>query len=296
MFKSKLTKTLCCGLALGTALLGTISVSAATSDSTATANTSKFYELGDVNSDGRVDATDRMYLARHLVDWKGYETINVEASDMNRDGEINFSDVAMLEKMLIGLLPKFQVGDVNFDGKITTDDARLVKDYIENRNNTRLDSVEKYYADVNKDGKITFADVSEIVKLAKAQRPIRDIGDIDYDGKVTEKDAKIVQRYILGMVNLDENRLRYADFNGDGKVNFADALAIQSVAVGTKPLRCLGDVNNDGKVDAGDKTLIQEYVTGDINLSFAQTVYADVNKDGKVTLLDALTIDKTINN
>lgn len=294
MLKSKLAKTLCCGLALGTALIGTISVSAATADSTATVNTT-FYELGDVNSDGKVDVMDRMHLARRLVGMKGYEAINVEASDVNRDGEINFSDVAMLEKMVLGSIPKYLVGDVNLDGKITTDDARLVKDYLDGRNNTYLDSVQKYYADINKDDKVTFADVSQIVQKAKAQRPIRDIGDINYDGRVNETDAKLVQKYLLGRIKLNESRLLYADYNGDGKVDFADAIDIELVATGRESLRCLGDVNNDGKVDNGDKTLIQECVTGDVNLSFAQKIYADVNKDGKVTLLDSVLIDNFVN-
>lgn len=294
MLKSKLAKTLCCGLALGTALIGTISVGAATADSTATVNTT-FYELGDVNSDGKVDVMDRMYLARHLVGMKGYEAINVEASDMNRDGEINFSDVAILEKMVLGSIPKYLVGDVNLDGKITTDDARLVKDYLDGRNNTYLDSVQKYYADINKDDKVTFADVSQIVQKAKAQRPIRDIGDINYDGRVNETDAKLVQKYLLGRIKLNESRLQYADYNGDGKVDFADAIDIELVATGRESLRCLGDVNNDGKINNGDKTLIHEYVTGDVNLSFAQKIYADVNKDGKVTLLDSVLIDNFVN-
>lgn len=60
------------------------------------------YVLGDVNNDGKVNATDRNALARHLANWKGYEdaTINMLAADVNGDGKVNAADRNALARHL----------------------------------------------------------------------------------------------------------------------------------------------------------------------------------------------------
>lgn len=53
------------------------------------------------------------------------------------------------------------------------------------------------------------------------------LGDVDLDGKVTIKDATLIQKYLAKMVKLTKQKNRFADFNHDGKVNIKDATAIQ---------------------------------------------------------------------
>ena len=54
---------------------------------------------GDVNGDGTVDAFDALYLARHLAEWPGYETILLTA-DVNGDGVVDAFDSLYLARYL----------------------------------------------------------------------------------------------------------------------------------------------------------------------------------------------------
>ena len=57
--------------------------------------------LGDCNRDGKVNRQDRVYLARALAGWEGYETVN-EAADVNGDGKVNRQDRVYLARALAG--------------------------------------------------------------------------------------------------------------------------------------------------------------------------------------------------
>ncbi|MEE3450750.1 MAG: dockerin type I repeat-containing protein [Acutalibacteraceae bacterium] len=54
----------------------------------------------------------------------------------------------------------------------------------------------------------------------------RKYGDIEGDGKVTARDALLIQRYVLHLAQFDEPALKAADVNGDGKITNKDALEI----------------------------------------------------------------------
>ncbi|CAD7768332.1 Cohesin domain protein [Candidatus Methanoperedenaceae archaeon GB50] len=58
---------------------------------------------GDVNGDGRVDAADCMYLAKHLLGVSGFETIIEDAADVNGNGKIEAGDCMYLAKHLAGI-------------------------------------------------------------------------------------------------------------------------------------------------------------------------------------------------
>ena len=65
-----------------------------------------------------------------------------------------------------------------------------------------------------------------------------------------------------------------------------DALADNNIGYLT------GDVNRDGKVDILDATAIQKYSVGKIELDDNQVEFSDVNSDGRVDILDATAIQK----
>ena len=57
---------------------------------------------GDINHDGAVDASDVAILRRHLAGWDDYESIDSIAADVNKDGNVDASDVALLRRYLAG--------------------------------------------------------------------------------------------------------------------------------------------------------------------------------------------------
>ena len=60
---------------------------------------------GDINGDGRVDALDALYLARHRAGWPGYplDERAKKAADVNGDGVIDIFDSLYLARHLMGL-------------------------------------------------------------------------------------------------------------------------------------------------------------------------------------------------
>ena len=55
------------------------------------------------------------------------------------------------------------------------------------------------------------------------------LGDVNGDGRVNARDARLLLRYIAGLVELD---LAAADYNGDSKINARDARAILRAIAG----------------------------------------------------------------
>lgn len=80
----------------------------------------------------------------------------------------------------------------------------------------------------------------------------------------------------------------------------AAAIAVTAIATGTLTAaaeeRPLGDVNGDYKVTAIDSLYILKYIAG--NKSFNETAkkYADFNKDGQITMSDAVAIQRYATN
>lgn len=55
--------------------------------------------IGDLNSDGVVNAKDRVLLNRYVAKWEGYTTLeNPDAADINGDGSINAKDRVILNR------------------------------------------------------------------------------------------------------------------------------------------------------------------------------------------------------
>ncbi len=58
------------------------------------------------------------------------------------------------------------------------------------------------------------------------------LGDVDGDGEITALDALMIMRYALGLIDLNGDALKAADWNGDGEITANDALNVMRVAMG----------------------------------------------------------------
>ena len=73
-------------------------------------------------------------------------------------------------------------------------------------------------------------------------KPIkRLLGDVNNDGRVTAKDALLVQRYVVKLAKLDEIELLVANVDAKGKVTNADALLILRYAIKAKVSYPIGE-------------------------------------------------------
>lgn len=55
---------------------------------------------GDVDENFKIDATDVLWIERHIAGWTPYANINQETADLNTDGTIDLKDVTILERYL----------------------------------------------------------------------------------------------------------------------------------------------------------------------------------------------------
>lgn len=62
------------------------------------------------------------------------------------------------------------------------------------------------------------------------------LGDINLDGKVNNRDAIMLSRYLVGKVTLSDKQINAADVNKDGKVNNRDAIFLSRCLVGKETL------------------------------------------------------------
>ena len=83
----------------------------------------------------------------------------------------------------------------------------------------------------------------------------------------------------------------YADSEDLKKVSVHfNAVSLKYTMEEAEKLRECGDVDANGKADITDLTLISLYNIGDRDFSKAELIFADLDKDGKVTLADLATL------
>lgn len=80
--------------------------------------------------------------------------------DLDGDGNIGASDVALLRKLILNTDSRV-TGDINGDGTVDMTDYTLLADLIVEN----TDAYDAPYADINRDGKIDKADSKELRKL-----------------------------------------------------------------------------------------------------------------------------------
>ena len=91
---------------------------------------------------------------------------------------------------------------------------------------TNKDSSDDSANDTNKDSTDSNTDTSS-EKTESEDQPVKlMMGDVDLDGKVTTKDALIVQRYAIGLDKFIDLQLLLGDVSGDKKVTAADGMMI----------------------------------------------------------------------
>lgn len=123
-------------------------------------------------------------------------------------------------------------------------------------------------------------------------------GDVNKDGKISTKDASLVQKYVVGKEDgLDALQLEAADVNNNGKVTTKDALALQKYIVGKEEnvideLPAIED--NTAPVIAGVVDGTRLYINlNDSEFVLPQAIATD-DMDGEVEVTVEGNVDVTI--
>ena len=150
--------------------------------------------LGDIDGDGQVFWSDYEIMKEYLYGFKTTEVTDLKAWDLNADNTLDLADLNILAKFLNGEITElpytgeyegnsFDVrlalanGDVDLDGAITEEDARLIQDYVIGRiSHIELAGAEgaSIYGDFNCDDKVDSADAAAILQYVEE-------GDVAFD-------------------------------------------------------------------------------------------------------------------
>ncbi|MDO8183499.1 MAG: dockerin type I domain-containing protein [bacterium] len=134
------------------------------------------------------------------------------------------------------------LGDVNGNGGIDMDDARLATAYYLGQ--ITLDTAAKRRADVTQNGQVSSDDALCITSKYFGRPSCLDIktgslGDVDANGSIVMEDARLTTEHYLGYILLRRDQQERADVTKDGTITSADALCITNKYFGRPS--CLDD-------------------------------------------------------
>ena len=197
---------------------------------------------GDADRNGNIGTMDIAMLLKHINSEEVLEGQALKNADVNNDENIDMQDVKLIAMYITdwfpGTLPEKPIidyvlyGDANCDSIADTADALAITKHISGEKTLEGQALKN--ADVNSDGKIDNIDVVllqgfsvEYYPDTLPERPITDYvlyGDVSCDGNVNTMDASMLWRYLLGIYNveLDEQALKNADVDANGKVDYVD--------------------------------------------------------------------------
>ena len=120
-------------------------------------------------------------------------------------------------------------GDVNGDGKVDSDDLKLLDQYIKNSSV----AINKADADMNNDGVVDITDYNYLVYFVNPPKPVLK-GDVNRDGKVDEADYKVLSQYVIGQ-KVSGLYHYNADMNDDKKFTSTDLSQLRTKLNSMKP-------------------------------------------------------------
>lgn len=120
-------------------------------------------------------------------------------------------------------------GDVNGDGKVDSDDLKLLDQYTKNSSV----AINKADADMNNDGVVDITDYNYLVCFVNPPKPVLK-GDVNRDGKVDEADYKLLSQYVIGQ-KVSGLYHYNADMNDDKKFTSTDLSKLRTKLNSMKP-------------------------------------------------------------
>ncbi len=120
-------------------------------------------------------------------------------------------------------------GDVNGDGKVDSDDLKLLDQYTKNSSV----AINKADADMNNDGVVDITDYNYLVYYVNPPKPVLK-GDVNRDGKVDETDYKLLSQYVIGQ-KVSGLYHYNADMNDDKKFTSTDLSQLRTKLNSMKP-------------------------------------------------------------
>ena len=248
--------------------------------------------IGDVSRDGKITQDDADVLYDHISETNLLDGEQSYLADIFEDGKANGKDYIRVLEILNGTYKRYEMGDVNRDGKLTDEDAQLILQYYTGK--VEFDDEQKILGNMDDDEEINAKDAKIVAQYVSGVKHRFPIGDVNRDGRITEEDIDIMYNHINETNILEGEQFALGDLNSDGKVNAKDCNMLFSVINGSYKRFLMGDVNRDGRITSDDRQLILDSVQGNIILDDEQKWLADMNENEVVDLTDYSILQKII--
>ena len=292
-------------------------------------------ELTELDPDTPIEEIDD--IISEYVDDNASEEANVKEltgipGDVNNDGVINIKDSALITKYLANRIHMTQEefdaltaqGDYNGDGVVNIKDSADITAYLANRSKSHGEDDDELIKELSEiDPDTSVEDIEEILseyiennapetegpaEQTISAEPTGIMGDINYDGVLSIRDAALIAKYIAYPEHLTDEQINavtaQGDFNGDGIVSvrdvsdiakYLDKLAKNKDNAGSAgPSEIIqGDMNNDGVVSFRDAAIIVRYLANLMKHSELEAelkAKGDFNGDGQTNIRDYISI------
>lgn len=239
---------------------------------------------GDVNRDSKITLDDCELIKQHIMEEVVLDDEQLCLADVDGENGITAADYVKLKNYIEGRSYRFLKGDVNRDGKITSDDYALILDRV--KGNLTLDPEQEHLADIDENDTVNITDSTKLLRIINGLEKRYELGDIDRDGAVTSKDCELIEEYVRDNSVLDEEQIWLGDINGDGKVNAGDYAALLNV-IREEANNCIkGDLDRNGVVDANDASIALELYKAQ-NALMEDIIVGDLDNNNLIDANDA---------
>lgn len=209
---------------------------------------------------------------------------------------------------------KRKLGDIYYDDSIDIRDLVKYAQYVDGLN--AFSSSDLEYADLNNDGYYDLIDVDILSHCVAGATKYCDFpvtnydlevyGDLNRNHKIDSIDMVKLAQYVEGKIELEDSLKLYADLNLDNKIDYIDVDILSRKIVGDEkyqklPIRNLDEILNYGNVDNltgityKDLTKLYYYIKGNEELKGIALLSADLNKDGKINMVDVTILHGYLN-
>ncbi|MBF0408340.1 MAG: hypothetical protein HQM10_13400 [Candidatus Riflebacteria bacterium] len=237
----------------------------------------------------------------NLTDEQQNQLLNSIVEFFNKKTEIDGKN-ERIEELWLAIKSDKIIGDLNKDGFIDKEDLAILHNIIGRFPIKEGETGFSKSYDFDGNGVITMTDYYLLTQAVNGARkffpidPECQVGDWNGDGKVNETDVLAISNHIIHGINPKTALGKIADFNKDGKTTLDDVIAIakhvsQDPSGTTSDKKNRVDVNGDGKFDFKDLQIVIELaVLSDELVHPDIRKKADINGDGKINVHDIIAV------
>lgn len=271
-------------------------------------------DIGDTNNDGVVDVNDYQVLVNTIladnhsqIGTASYD--DIIRYDLDGDGTLDVIDAAIMHNLIIGFatVDAYAVGDFDRNGKAFEDaDLKAIRHAIDNP--LELSTAEKYACDINGNGKVDSADLTELTYLygEMAETTCEDNAEVYYRWGYNYSTCTATAICVCNKkvatettLNITSKTVLKATCTEDGKIKYTATFenGLFGTEINEVTIKAKGHVfNESGKCVCGAKKVETYYVYNAEDLYYVADLVNSGKSDINIILADNIVVNENVLN